>query len=63
MSLLAGSYRKQNIKNNDEIEELDARAEALYSQIIDKNGNLINEAQLHIIIAILNIDVCDLLDK
>ena len=31
MSLMVGSYRKQPPRSNDEIEELDARAEALYN--------------------------------
>ena len=42
---------------------LENMAETRYRKTIDQNGNLVNDSNLHIIIAILNIDVCDLLDK
>ena len=54
-----GSYRKSAAKE----EQDDAFTEQFYRKIIDQNGNLVNDSQLHIIIAILNIDVCDLIDK
>ena len=41
----------------------DAYAEQIYKKIMDNNGNLVNDPQLHVIVAMLNIDVSELVER
>ena len=38
-------------------------ADQIYKRIMDNQGNLINDPQIHIVVAVLNIDVNDLIDR